>query len=379
MTRPDHVLLNATFLDPSVSGGPETYLRGLAQALAHEFPDVRFTVATTRSGARALRDDGWAAWASIVDLPCEDGQRLRRQVAEQVLVPMLARHRKADLLHSLGSVAPIRARVPAVVTLHDVTFIVRRTFGAATSWGMTQVITRAARRADGLITGSAAARDEICAVLGLAPERFTVVPHGRGRPTTAPALDAAGTRARFGLGDGPFVLCVGAKRPHKNQEVLVRALAQLGANDDTVLVLAGHAEPYEADLRQLAADSGVVDRVRFVDYVTDGELEALWTQCACAAFPTLGEGFGLPLVEAMDRGVAIAASDIPVLREVGGDVPHWFDPHDPAAAAPALTAAMADQHAATTGPAHAARYTWEAAAHGTMDAYERALSASAAA
>src|SRR4029077_13242438 len=129
VTRPDHVLLNATFLDPSASGGPETYLRGLAQALAREFPDVRFTVATTRSGAQALRDDGWAAWASIVALPCEDGQRLRRQVAEPLLAPLLPRPRGAGLSHSLASSAPIRALRPAVITLHDVTFIVRPTFG----------------------------------------------------------------------------------------------------------------------------------------------------------------------------------------------------------------------------------------------------------
>jgi glycosyltransferase involved in cell wall biosynthesis len=367
------VLLNATFLDPAVSGGPETYLRGLARALAHEFPDVRFTVATTRSGARALRDDGWAAWVSIVDLPCEDGQRVRRQVAEQVLVPLLARHRRADLIHSLASTAPIRTLTPSVITLHDVTFIVRRTFGAATSWGMTQVITRAARHADGLITGSAAARDEICAVLGLAPERFSVVPHGSGRPTVAPSLDAAQTRARFDLrDDARVVLCVGAKRPHKNQEVLVRALPSL--DDDVVLVLAGHAEPYEAQLREIARSSGVIGRVRFVDYVSDGELEALWALCECAAFPTLGEGFGLPLVEAMARGVAIAASDIAVLREVGGDVPRWFDPHDPAAAARAISQALAAPADAAGARKQAARFTWEAAAHGTMDAYERALS-----
>lgn len=369
------MLLNATFLDPSVSGGPETYLRGLAEALAREFPSVRFTVATTRSGARALRDDGWAAWASIVDLPCEDGQRLRRQVVEQALLPVLARHRHADLLHSLASVAPIRAGVPAVITLHDVTFIVRRTFGAATSWGMTQVITRAARHADGLITGSAAARDEICAVLELAPERFSVVPHGCGRPTVAPTLDAPAARARFALGDGRVVLCVGAKRPHKNQEVLVRALAE--CDDDVVLVLAGHAEPYEDDLRVVAASTGVADRVRFIDYVSDGELEALWALCGCAAFPTLSEGFGLPLVEAMARGVSIAASDIPVLREVGGDVPHWFDPHDPADAARAVAQALTDTGASAHAREQAALFTWEAAAHGTMAAYELALARAA--
>jgi glycosyltransferase involved in cell wall biosynthesis len=370
VSRPRHVLLNATFLDPSVSGGPETYLRGLARALAGEFPDLRLTVATTRSGARALRDDGWEAWASIAELPCEDGQRLRRQVAEQALVPVLARRRGVDLVHSLASTAPIRTLTPAVITLHDVTFLVRRTFGATTTWGMREVITRAARHADALITGSAAARDEICAVLRMDPDEFVVVPHGRGRSPRPSAVAEAEVRRRFVLGDAPVILCVGAKRPHKNQEVLVRALADL---PDAVLVLAGHAEPYEDELRRSSREAGVEGRVRFVGYVPDDVLEALWALCACAAFPTLGEGFGLPLVEAMDRGVAIAASDIPVLREVGGDVPFWFDPHSPAAAAHALAAAIDDADAGPRGREQAARFTWEAAAHGTMDAYERAL------
>ena len=369
------MLLNATFLDPSVSGGPETYLRGLARGLADEFPDVRLTVATTRSGARALRADGWMAWAQIAELPCEDGQRVRRQVAEQVLVPALARRRDADLVHSLASTAPIRALTPTVITLHDVTFLVRPTFGAATTWGMREVITRAARHADALITGSVAARDEICAVLRMDPDDFLVVPHGRGRAPHSAAASEADVRRRLVLADAPVILCVGAKRPHKNQEVVVRALAEL---PEVVLVLAGHAEPYEEELRRIARQVGVEGRVRFVGYMPDDVLEALWALCACAAFPTLGEGFGLPLVEAMDRGVAIAASDIPDLREVGGDVPFWFDPHSPAAAAHALAAAIDDADAGPRGRAQAARFTWEAAARGTMEAYERALAHAAA-
>ncbi len=368
------MLLNATFLDPSASGGPETYLRGLARALADEFPEVRLTVATTHSGARALRADGWTAWAQVAELPCEDGQRLRRQIAEQALVPALARRRGADLVHSVASTAPIRALSPAVITLHDVTFLVRPTFGAVTTWGMREVITRAARHADALITGSAAARDEICAVLHMDPGDFVVVHHGRGRAARPAAGDEADARRRFALRDAPVILCVGAKRPHKNQEVLVRALPELPG---PVLVLAGHAEPYEDELRRIAREAGVEDRVRFVGYVPDDVLEALWALCACAAFPTLGEGFGLPLVEAMDRGVAIAASDIPVLREVGGDVPFWFDPHSPAAAAHALAAAIDDPGAGPRGRDQAARFTWEDAARGTMDAYERALARAA--
>jgi glycosyltransferase involved in cell wall biosynthesis len=364
-------MLNALFLDPSVSGGPETYLRGLVPALAREHPGARLTVVTTRSGASTLRSDGWAEWVGVRDLPCEDGQRVRRTVAEQVLLPRLARRMRADVLHSLASVAPIRPGVPATITLHDVTFVVRRTFGRVTTTGMRAVVTRAARRADSLLTGSFAARDEICSVLGLDPEQFLVVPHGAGRPPDVEPLPEAELRSRHGLGEARVVLCVAAKRPHKNQEVLLRALPQLP--DRTVLVLAGHAEPYERELRALAAQLGLGDRIRFLGYVPDAELEGLWRLAACAAFPTLGEGFGLPVLEAMRRGVSVACSDIPVLREVGGDVAHYFPPRDSAAAASAIQTAWDDREARVRGTERAARFTWEASARGTWEAYERAV------
>jgi glycosyltransferase involved in cell wall biosynthesis len=364
-----HVVLNALFLDPAASGGPETYLRGLAPALAAAHPEARFTVVTTRSGAAALKADGWEPRFTVRSLPCEDGQRVRRQTAEQILLPALAGALRADVLHSLASVAPIRAPgVKHVITVHDVTFFRRKTFGAVTTFGMRQVVARAARHADGLISATEVARDDVCDELGLDPAAFTVVHHGAERPEPVAPAPAAEVRARYALDSARVVLCVATKRPHKNQEVLVRALPML--DDDVVLVLAGHPEPYDVQLRALAAQLGVDARVRFADYVPDADLEALWG--IAGAFPTLAEGFGIPVVEAMARGVGVAVSDIPVLREVGGDVPRYFDPHAPQAAAQAIRDTLADPRAGDAGPARAARFTWAAAADGTWQAYERA-------
>jgi glycosyltransferase involved in cell wall biosynthesis len=366
------VLLNALYLAPAVSGGPETYLRGLAPALAREYPQLRLTIATTRSGAAALRADGWEDFARVLALPCDDGERVRRQWAEQVLLARAARDAGAEIVHSLASVAPVLPGARSVVTLHDVTFLVRPTFGRATTLGMSFLVRTAARRADALITGTAAARDEICAVLGMSPDDFTVVHHGHEPVRVADPVPEAELRARHGLGRGRVVLCVAAKRPHKNQGVLVEAATML--DRDVVVLLAGHAEPYEQRLREMVHQRSLEDRVRFAGYVTDAELAGLWQLAGCSAFPTLGEGFGIPLVESLARGVPVACSDIPVLREVGKDLPHYFDPRDPAAAVGAVRAALVDDVAAERGPAHAARFTWAAAARGTHEAYERALS-----
>ena len=369
------VALNALFLDPGRSGGPETYLRGLVPALVREFPAVHFVVATTQSGASVLCADGWGDFAEIRPLPV-DGQRGRLLFAEQVLLPRFAGRRKVDLVHSLASLAPVWTPTPAVITLHDVTFLRVRTFSLATTLAFRAVVTLAAPRADALLTGSVAARDEICSTLGLDPGQFFVVPHGAGRPLGTAIADERVVRHAHQLEATRVALCVGAKRPHKNQELLVRAAPLLPR--DVVFVLVGHPENYDTELRSLASQLGVEERVRFVDYLPDDELEAIWRIADCAVFPTLGEGFGLPVLEAMARGLPVACSDIPVLREVGDDVPFYFDPRSERSAATAIAAALDGGGQLEAGRVRAARFTWQRAAHGTFDAYERVVSAARA-
>jgi glycosyltransferase involved in cell wall biosynthesis len=371
------VALNAMFLAPGDSGGPETYLRELVRALADEYPDLRMSVLTTGAGAGALTADGFGELAEVRALPAEEYRRLRRQFAEQVLVQVHARRLGADLLHSLASTGPVRTPgLRSVVTLHDVTFMHTPTFGRVTTWGMTQVVRRAAHDADSLIAVSEAARDEICESLGIDPQRFTVVPHGVGAVPRAEPAPEEQVRARLELGSdtGRIVFCVAAVRPHKNQELLIRALPSLP--DDVTLVLAGRHEPYAEQLRELAAQLGMTERVRLTGYLSDGELERLWQMAACAAFPTHAEGFGMPVLEAMARGVPVACSDIAVLREVGGDVPRYFDAADPTSAAAVIGAMLEDAALGQRGVERAARFSWPEAARGTMDAYERALVAS---
>jgi len=365
------VALNAMFLDPGASGGPETYLRELARALPAAVPELELEILTTRRGAAALRADGFAG---VVALPADESQRLRRLAAELVLAPRVARRRGADVLHSLASIGPVwTPGVAHVVTIHDVTFFRMRTFGTVTTVAMKQLMTRAARNADALIAPAADGADDMAPALGVPREKVTVVPHGAGRVSDVEPAPEDAVRDHYALGRRRVVLCVASKRPHKNQELLVRAAA--GLPDDVVVVLAGHPEPYDAILRELAAELGVTDRVVFADYVPDAELETLWRIAACAAFPTLAEGFGIPVVEALGRGVPIACSDIAVLHEVGGDVPHYFDPRDPAAAVAAIEAAIGDDDARSTGPSRAAGFSWEAAARATYAVYEQAVAA----
>jgi glycosyltransferase involved in cell wall biosynthesis len=361
--------LNALFLDPGETGGPETYLRGLVPALTRQAPHVAFSLVTTRRGAARLRVEGWHEWLEVIALAADEGERARRLLAEQVVLPRLAARRGWDLVHSLASTAPLRRPVPSVITLHDVTFLRFRTFSHVTTLALRFTVVPPARRADWLIAVSSAARDEAITQLGLDPERFTVVPNGAGRPQLG-AADLHTVRSKYDLADRRIVLSVGAKRPHKNQALLVRASASLP--EDVVVVLAGRPEAYDAELRRLADRLDVDERLRFVDYVSDEDLEALWRLASAAAFPTRAEGFGLPVLEAMARGVPVACSDIPVLREVGGDLPHYFDPDDPASAAMAIGRALGDLRADALRT-RAAGFSWDRAAAETLGVYERAV------
>jgi glycosyltransferase involved in cell wall biosynthesis len=195
-------------------------------------------------------------------------------------------------------------------------------------------------------------------------------------------LPEAEVRARHGLGERPLLLTVSAKRPHKNLRRLLDALASLPAGERPVLVLPGYPTPHEAELRDHAAALGVADDVRFPAWVSAEELEGLYAAAAGFVFPSLYEGFGLPVLEAMARGVPVACSDRSSLPEVAGDAALLFDPDDVRAIAATLRALLAGgpdvDRLRAAGRARVARFSWAESARLARASYARALSATAA-
>ena len=371
MSSVRHVGFNALFLEPGASGGTETYLRGLVPAMARLRPDLRLTVFTNGSAAASLRRANWDQFADIVALVPSGIRRGSRLVAELVLAPRAASRANCDVLHSLANTGPLHAHVASVLTVHDVIYMTTKTLNPVTTLALRHLVPRAARRADALIALSESARDEVARVLRLPRGALTVIPHGISSPAAPAPLEAV--RERYDLVGRRVILCVAALRPHKNHALLLRALQ--GLPDDVVLALVGQPEGSSAALRAEAHRLAAHGRVRILGYVPDHDLEALWRLATCAALPTLAEGFGLPLAEAMSRGIPVACSDLPVLREVGGNVPHYFDPRNPDAAARAIHSAMHDGTARVRGPMRAARFTWEESARRTLLVYESALAA----
>ena len=240
-------------------------------------------------------------------------------------IPRAAAVRGLDVVHGLANVAPLVAPggVATVVTLLDLIWLRHPgTMTARETLAMKLSALPSARTADRVIAISNAARDDIVTTLGLHTDRIAVTPlgvrlSGEERLTPEPEL-----RARLGLGPRPVVLCVSQKRIHKNLARLVRAMPGL----DAVLVLPGARTPHEVELRRLATELGIEDRVHFPEWLEQAELEGLYRIAACFCLPSLEEGFGLPVLEAMARGVPVCCSDATSLPEVVGTAGLLFDP-----------------------------------------------------
>jgi glycosyltransferase involved in cell wall biosynthesis len=371
-----HVGLNLVFLVPGETGGMETYARELIAALIEHAPELRLTIFLSREAAT----DTTAPWAAAPSVTVAVNARRRTEWVrgEQQLLPRIARDRGVDLLHSLASTGPIRGRFHKVVTIHDLIYrIYPEAHAGIKSKGMGVLVPLAARRSDRVITPSSTTRDDVVRLLKVPEERVDVVHEGVRRPTIDPSESPGQLRARLNLGTRPLVLTLSAKRPHKNLERLLEAIKLIPAERRPLLLLPGYRTPWESALRHHAIDLGIDGDVRFLGWVPTSELEALFAAADCFVFPSLYEGFGLPVLEAMARGVPVACSDRGALREVAGDAARLFDPENPAAIAEAVAELLADrsesERLAKAGRVRAEAFTWERTARATLAAYARTL------
>jgi glycosyltransferase involved in cell wall biosynthesis len=371
-----HIGLNLLYLAPGETGGMETYARALVPRLPEAMPEARFTAFAGRELATQWRSAPWHPAIRLVGLPVSSATRVVRSAAEQSLLAVAALRRQIEVLHSLGNVAPL-AGPPSVVTVHDL--IYRRhpeTTSTLLTRGAEMLVPAACRRARRIIVPSQATENDLRDLLGVPPQKIDVVPEGPGLTTPVQPTPGAELRTRLGLGDGPLVLSVSARRPHKN---LSRLIAAMAAVPGATLVLPGYASAYEEGLRADARVAGVADRVAFVGWVSDADLEGLYAAAVCLVFPSLAEGFGLPVLEAMARGVPVACSGVSAMPEVAGDAALLFDPASTDAIAGALRHLLEDPalraRLAERGRARAATFSWERAAQGTAATYRRALGA----
>ena len=375
---PHHVGLDLLFLAPGATGGMETYARQLIPLLPAAFPDARFTVLAGRELATEWRERGpWHEDVGLIALPVSSDTRIVRTAAQQSVVAGAARRARVDLLHSLGNTAPLAGARRRVVTMHDVIYLSHpETTTGLLAKGLSVLQPAVARRATRIIADSEATARELQRFLGTPREKVDVVPLGPGLATGATPVPEPELRAQLGLGDLPLVLSVSARRPHKNLARLVEAIGRL---PQAALVLPGYSSGFEDELRAVARAAGAEDRVHLCGWIDDAQLEGLYAAATCMAFPSLAEGFGLPVLEAMVRGVPVACSAVSALPEVAGDAALLFDPLSVDAIAAAIGHLLEDAalraRLVARGHERAAGFTWERTAAETVASYRRALSA----
>ena len=294
----------------------------------------------------------------------EDGGRGPEVAWEQLALPRILRRERADAVHAPNCFLPLRRPCPGVVTVHDLAFeAYREDFAVRTGLKYRAIVPRAVRSAELVICDSGFTRDDLFRRYGVDRAKMRVIP-------LAPALPLGAAPPP----EGPYVLAVGDLRPKKNLTRLARAFRSLhAAGLPHRLVIAGVDSGEGSRIRDAADDAPL----ELVGYVGDEELDALMRGADLVVHPSLYEGFGLVLLEAMVRGTPVAAARATALPETAADAAAWFDPQDVDDLAKVLGGLLGDsggrEELAERGRRRGAQFSWERTADATLDVYRELL------
>ena len=288
----------------------------------------------------------------------------------------------AELFHATEHLLPPLHDVPTVLTVHDMIFkLFREHQKPLNYWYLNATMPLYCRRADAIITVSRSSKRDIVAHYGLDPAKITVVYEAAApefRPAAPAELEAV--RRRYGLPER-FAIHVGTIEPRKNLGRLIEALQRLRDRGLVVplVVVGARGWLYDEFFRRLG-ELDIREDVYFPGFVPTADLPLLYGAATVALVPSVYEGFGLPVLEAMACGTPVVSSDRSSLPELGGDAVHYFDPYDVEEMAAAIQEVWTDaerrREMRERGLARAARFSWEQAARETLAVYERLLGGS---
>jgi glycosyltransferase involved in cell wall biosynthesis len=364
----DQLFLNAP-------GGIGTYIRNLVPALANRDPSVEMTLFHSRFDS-SEPPEPW-----IREHPTHElrGSMRRLYLRWNVVgrPPLPAPLAGADIVHvtNHAGVAPAGARQRLVVTVHDLAFdVLPGAFPPRWRVVYRLGLRAAVRRADAIVTPSRTTAEDLLSRTAVDPSKLHVVPLAASLP--AGKLDADDVLARLKI-RGPYVLFVGTLEPRKNLVRLVRAYRRVAAEGfPHALVLAGPLGWHHESLMRELALQGPGEIVMTGEISAD-ELDAVYRAADVFAYPSLYEGFGLPVLEALVRGIPTVASNTSAVPEVSGDAALGVDPRSVRSIAQAISSLMSDvglaDRMAARARAQAQRFSWDETARLTLQVYERVL------
>jgi glycosyltransferase involved in cell wall biosynthesis len=285
---------------------------------------------------------------------------------------------RVRLYHATDFVLPPVPRdTRTLLTVHDLSFVrAPETASPRLRAYLNQVVPRSVRRADHVLADSQATKDDLIALYGTPPEKITVLLSGvseRFVPITDPAKVSA-VRARYRIGDAPYLLAVGTVQPRKNYERLIRALAALPGDLEPVkLVIVGGRGWLQESIYQAVEELKLNERVIFTGFADDADLPALYSGSRGLAYPSLYEGFGLPILEAMRCGVPVLTARTSSLVEVAGDAAILVDPASVDSIRDGLIQLLTDEaqrsQLVAAGHEQSRPFTWERAAQNLLTTY----------
>ena len=355
--------VNALYLIPGGVGGTEIYLRSILTALAEIDHHNRYFVFTNRETGPDLVP----AQANFTHVPqaVRGVSRPARLLWEQTMLPLAAVRRGLDVLFNPGFTAPILCGCPQVTVFHDLQHKRHpeyfRWFDLP-FWNFFLFWSATVSRR--IVAVSGATADDLRRCYRLPPARIRTVPSG-----VDPRFFELAARRR----PEPFLLAVSTLHPHKNLDGLLRAFAAFRErHPEYRLVVSGMHGFFSAELHALRDRLQLADRVDFPGWIPRGELYSLYERASAFLYPSLFEGFGLPVLESLAAGVPTACSEIEPMNGIAGGAALKFDPRDPAAIAEAMHRLVADpelrDRLAAAGPLRAAQFSWRTTAEGILAA-----------
>ncbi len=364
-------------------GGIGRYTRELVDAVVQLGTEFNFTLFSARHPRELTTNRIFSLAKNVTfkEIPISEQwlyriwYRLRLPISVQNFTGSM------DLFHSPDFVLPpISKRVPTLLTVHDLSFVhFPEAYTESLVAYLNRVVPWSINRASHILADSFATQDDLINLWKVPQEKISVLYSGVGdhfKPVTSPK-EIRRVRKKYKLGDGPYLISVGTVQPRKNYQMLIKAFREVAQNyKHNLIIVGGLGWMHEPILEEIHLQE-LEGRVRFLGFIDDRDLPALYSAATLFAFPSLYEGFGLPILEAMACGVPVIASNASCLPEVAGDAALLLPSNDVEAWTHSLLSLLDDMSSRMkmvgAGFLRARKFTWTQSARDLMEVYKNLL------